>query len=135
MLSVTAVAQTLQAPDQVPMDQNLEISVAGTVPERSFVTIVAPELAEGAYESYSYVRSGKAKLRAPAETGRYELRLLGPDIPYPTLAKRPIKVTAVVAKVSAASIVEPGTLVKIEWQGPSGSNEYITIVPAGSRVA
>ena len=133
MLSVTAVAQTLQAPDQVPMDQNLEISVAGTVPERSFVTIVAPELAEGAYESYSYVRSGKAKLRAPAETGRYELRLLGPDIPYPTLAKRPIKVTAVVAKVSAASIVEPGTLVKIEWQGPSGSNEYITIVPAGAE--
>lgn len=131
--SFGAAAQTIEAPASVPMDQNVEITVVGTVPERSFVTIVAPSLGEGAYESYSYVRAGKAKLRAPADAGQYEIRLLGPDSPYPTMAKRALEVTAVVAKVSTAPIAEPGSLVKIEWQGPSGSNEYITIVPAGAE--
>lgn len=125
-------AQTLQAPDQFPIDQNLEITVAGSVPDRSFVTIVAPDVVEGAYEAYAYVRAGKAKLRTPAASGQYQIRLLGPSSPYPTLASRALEVTTVVATLATAPSAEPGALVQIDWQGPSGSNEYITIVPAGA---
>nr|WP_225444479.1 VWA domain-containing protein [Pseudomarimonas arenosa] len=65
----------------------------------------------------------------PSEPGEYELRLLGPERPYPTLSKRPIRLLIPEASLQAPEQAPIGTAVKIDWRGPSGSGEYITLVP------
>lgn len=130
LAAAAAAALEIDAPSSANIDSNIEVSVSGETAPRSFISVVATDAAEGSYGDYIYVRAGKQKLRVPSEPGSYEVRLLGPESPYPTLAKRPIELRMPEASLVAPDTVAIGTPFKIDWQGPSGSNEFITLVPA-----
>ena len=120
----------LQGPAETSIDSRIEVSASGAVPERSFFSVVAPDTPEGRYERYSYYQPGAVELAVPAEPGEFELRLLGPDSPYPTLARRPITLVMPEVQIDAPDQVAIGAAVSIRWQGPSKAREYLTIVPA-----
>lgn len=125
-------AVELRAPGQVPVDSQVSVEIVGEVNPRAFVSIVAPELPEGEYERYAYARSAQVKVPAPTAVGQYQVRLLDADSPYRTLATLPIEVVMPDAEVRAPAEVPVGKAFEARWRGPSGSQEFISLLPAGT---
>ena len=93
--------------------------MAGSKNPRDFVTIVEKGSREGAYGGYEYVtKPGAFKLVAPPKPGEYEIRLLAADSPYPTLARRPLRIDAVEATLDAPAQVAAGAKFTREVDGP-----------------
>lgn len=130
VLSFAALAQQMNAPASITIDSVVKVQLSGSIPEKSFVSIVKADAAEGTYGEYAYAQQGTVEFRVPSEPGAYELRWLAADPPYPTLTKRAIQLVVPTASVKAPASVKVATAITIEWKGPSGSGEYITLVPA-----
>jgi hypothetical protein len=126
--SVALGAPTLDAPATAKIGSEIPVTVAGSSDPRDFVTIVAVGSREGTYEAYQYVnKPGGLKLQAPPKPGDYELRLLAAATPYPTLARRPIKVESVTATLAAPEEVAAGAPFKVQWTGPNNVRDYVGI--------
>jgi phage baseplate assembly protein gpV len=81
---------------------------------------------EGAYGGYEYVtKPGAFKLIAPPKPGEYEIRLLSADSPYPTLARRPLRIDAVEATLDAPAQVAAGAKFSVKWTGPNNDRDYV----------
>jgi hypothetical protein len=104
----SALAQSLTAPDAAKIGSQITVAVAGSNNPRNLVTIVAKGAREGAYGDYQYARQATVSLRAPPTPGEYEIRLLGADSPYPTLARRALEIEGVGATLDAPAQVESG---------------------------
>lgn len=130
LTSAATLAAELKAPDQANLDSKVTVEVVGAVDARAFVSIVAPDAAEGSYASYEYTSQPRLQIRTPDSTGDYEVRLLGAQSPYPTLARRPIRIVQPDASLQAPDEQPIGTAFAIGWTGPSQNREYITLVPA-----
>ena len=130
LTSAAAHAAELKAPDEANLDSKVTVEVVGDVDARAFVSIVAPDAAEGSYDSYEYTSQPRLQIRTPASAGDYEVRLLDAQSPYPTLARRPIRIVQPNASLQAPDEQPIGTAFTIAWTGPSQNREYITLVPA-----
>ncbi len=123
----------LSAPEQVAAGSEFEVIWDGPDDERDYVTIVAIDAREGSYLNYDYTTNGSpASVRAPDETGMYELRYVhGPS--DKTLATTQIEVVEVFGTVEAPDEVAAGAEFEVIWSGPSNQGDYITIVAAGAE--
>ena len=128
LTSAAAHAAELKAPDEANLDSKVTVEVVGDVDARAFVSIVAPDAAEGSYDSYEYTSQPRLQIRTPASAGDYEVRLLDAQSPYPTLARRPIRIVQPNASLQAPDEQPIGTAFTIAWTGPSQNREYITLV-------
>jgi hypothetical protein len=116
----------VNGPDTAKAGAPIEVTVAGSKNPRDFVTIVEKAAREGAYAGYEYVtKSGAYKLIAPPKAGDYEIRLLSADSPYPTLARRPLRIDAVQATLDAPAQVAAGAKFSVKWTGPNNDRDYI----------
>jgi hypothetical protein len=122
-------AQNLQAPPEASIDSKVVVQIIGTVDPKAFVSIVEPTAEEGTYGDYSYARSPQVTVPAPGQAGRYEVRLLDAERPYRTLAKQPIEIVMPQTAMEAPDSVPISNKFEVHWSGPSGSGEYITLVP------
>jgi von Willebrand factor type A domain-containing protein len=124
-----AIAEVrIEAAPSAGIGTPVEVTVSGTTNPLDFVTIVPKNSQEGAYGGYEYVNQpGVFKLTAPAEPGDYEIRVLAADGPYPTLAKRPLRVEAVTASLEAPAQVSAGVELKVQWTGPDNPRDYVAI--------
>jgi Mg-chelatase subunit ChlD len=122
--------QSLSAQSSIPAGAEIKISVSEPTSKREFVTIVAPETEEGEYKSgYKYLNNKTSvSLTAPETPGNYEIRLLSGESGYPTLATKKLEVTEVTAELTAPSEIDAGAEIKIAWEGPNNSKDFITIV-------
>lgn len=119
---------TLDAPASAQIGSEVAVTVSGSSNPKDFLTIVTKGTREGGYDAYTYVpASGPAKLRAPATPGDYEIRLLGAASPYPTLAKRPLKLEGVSVTLDAPAQVSAGTEFSVQWKGPANERDYVGI--------
>jgi Mg-chelatase subunit ChlD len=132
-ITVGAVNATLKAPAQVAAGAKFQVSWTGPNNPRDFVTLVKAGAAEKSYERYEYTNRGPTlTLTAPDVAGDYELRYAtGND--YLTLARAPIKVTAVSGTLTAPATVVAGETFKVSWKGPDAPRNFVTIVPKGAR--
>lgn len=131
LLATPALAQVqLSAPARAGIDSSIRVQAGGSVAEGSFFSVVAVDAADGSYDEYSYYAAGEVELKVPELPGEYELRLMGPDSPYPVLARRPITLFTPTVQIEAPDSVAIGSRVKVRWRGPSGAREYLTIVAA-----
>ncbi|MEZ5440359.1 MAG: VWA domain-containing protein [Lysobacterales bacterium] len=130
LCSGTAQALELQAADQVGVDSQVSVRIVGSVDPKAFVSIVEPAQPAGEYDRYAYARSAEISVAAPTTPGTYEIRLLGADSPYPTLASRPIEVVMPTASLQAPAEVGVGQKLSVRWSGPSGAQEFLSILPA-----
>jgi hypothetical protein len=135
LVATTAVAApTLEAPSSAGVGSTVDVKVAGSTNTRDFVTIVPKGSREGAYGGYQYVDKGGAlKLKAPVEPGEYEVRLLGADAPYATLAGRPIRIDEVKATLDGPARVDAGARFQVKWSGPDNPRDYVAIGDAKQK--
>lgn len=126
--SLAVAAPTLKGPATAGIGSPITVTFTGSTNERNFITIVPKGAAEGHYDAYEYARpGGKVELRMPATAGDYEIRLLGADSPYPTLARQPLKATAVSASLDAPAQVAAGANIAVKWTGPNNDRDYVAI--------
>ena len=122
----------VSGPASAPVDSVIIVRASADAPAASFIGVVPKGAAEGSYDQYVYAAAGDLELRVPAEPGEYELRLLGPDSPYPTLHSQPIRLVAAEASLDAPGTAAITESLRIRWRGPSGTGEFITIVAEGA---
>lgn len=128
-MSAAAFGFELTGPERAPLDTDVALNVSGADP-KSFVTIVPTETPEGSYDRYQYTRNGSLRVPAPASVGNFEIRLLAAEPPYPTLARKPIEIYRPETRMDAPARVAIGTEFDVQWQGPSASREFISLLPA-----
>jgi hypothetical protein len=116
---VTAITASIEGPASIAPDSRFDVAWTGPNKGGDFVTIVAADAAPRAYGSYVDARSGQtdktgrsvATLRAPAKSGRYELRYVqqGSQV----IGTRPIEVTATASTsvpIGTSSPAPPATM-------------------------
>ena len=133
--SVAIAAPTLDGPATGAAGGEVNVTVAGNPNPRDFVTIVPKGAPEGKYDAYQYAKTGGAlKLPVPTAPGDYEIRLLGADTPYPTLARRPIRVEAVTATLDGPGQVAAGAKFEVRWTGPNNARRSTPACPERMNV-
>jgi Mg-chelatase subunit ChlD len=125
-LSASA-AVTIQAPTNATAGTQVTVVVTGSGNTRDFVTIVPTGSAEGRYEEYRYLDTTPLTLPVPPTAGAYEVRVLGADWPYPTLAKRTLDVRAASATLDAPAQVAAGREIEVRWTGPANPKDYVAL--------
>lgn len=126
-IELTDVAATLAAPETVPAGAPFEVTWTGPGRQGDWITVVAPDTRDSAFESYAYPKQDPASLRAPLAPGGYEIRyvMAGKRI----IARRSVTVTAVGASLSAPEEVSAGAMFEVGWEGPAQQGDWVTIVP------
>ena len=119
---------TIDAPASAGVGSEVAVTVGGTGNPLDFVTIVAKGGREGRYAGYQYARKpGTCTLTAPGTPGDSEVGVLGAASPYPTLARRPIRIDAVAATLEAPEQVAAGAKFQVKWSGPDNPRDYVGI--------
>jgi Ca-activated chloride channel family protein len=131
-VTVGAYSVTLEAPDEVEAGTEFEASWTGPNGPGDYVTIVPTGADVGAYEAYYYTSTGASgTLVAPVEDGDHEIRYVSGST-NETLGSIPITVTPFTVTLDAPDSVDAGANFDVEWTGPNGPGDYITIVEAGA---
>ncbi len=130
-ITVTPFEGALLAPDEIPAGAPFEVAWNGPDGPGDYVTIVAKGADRWTNESYFYTSTGDpGTLIAPIGAGEYEIWYVTAD--GETQSTRPVTVAALEVTLDAPDSVAAGADFEVEWTGPNGPSDYITIVPAGS---
>ena len=126
-IEIKPVSANVQAPATADMGAKIKVSWSGPNGEQDYVSIALPEQGPDDYRHYTYVRSGNPLvLQVPSKPGKYEVRyILGQG--NKLLAKVPIEIKPVSAKVQAPAAVNMGAKIKVSWSGPNGEQDYVSI--------
>ncbi|MCK9517009.1 MAG: VWA domain-containing protein [Ottowia sp.] len=123
----------ISAPEQVTTGAPFKISWTSTIATNDYYTIVPAGTEEGKTGSRSLVGDkGEGSLKAPAEPGLYEVRYVLRE-GMKTLASAPVEVVAAEVGISAPDTVRATTAIAIEWTRTIATDDYYTIVPAGTE--
>ncbi|WP_296762090.1 VWA domain-containing protein, partial [Sediminimonas sp.] len=132
-IEVTTADVSLSAPDTALAGSAFDVSWTGTVHSRDFVTIVPMGADAGASGDYFRVgdSDGTKSLKAPAETGLYEVRYVLNEGKR-TMASQSIEVSEPEVTVSAPDTALAGSAFDVSWTGTVHSRDFVTIVPMGA---
>ncbi len=130
-VTVTAVAGSVSVPSEAAAGSDVVVTWEGPGYERDYLTVVPVGAGPGEYRDYAYVSEGSPlTLKMPIEAGDYEIRYVldqGPKV----LARAPIRLTAVTARLSAPAEAAAGSNVLVQWEGPGYQRDFITVVAVG----
>ncbi len=130
-ITIQAVSALVQPPASADMGAEFEVVWSGPDNQGDYITVAPPGDVPGRYDNYAYTRKGTpAKLLAPSEPGRYEVRYIqakGTKL----LAKASITVNAVSAKVVPPASAKAGEVFQVTWQGPDYQGDYLTVALPG----
>ncbi|MCG8506548.1 MAG: VWA domain-containing protein [Sphingomonadales bacterium] len=130
-ITAEATEATLTAPETVAAGAEFQVAWTGPGYNDDWLTIVKPDAGERAYLDYEYTRQGNpAKLKAPLEAGDYELRYV--QAGAKVVARRAIQVSAVEATVTGPETAMAGTRHDVEWTGPGGQGDWLTVTQPGA---
>ena len=130
---MTAFQGALAGPDSVAAGSPFMVTWNGPNGPNDYVTIVAAGTAKWTNEPYFYTHAANpGQLVAPTTAGAFELWYVTGSDSKP-MAKRPITVTPLVITLKAPASVAKGSQFEVQWTGPNGPSDYITIVPIGSK--
>ena len=130
-ITIAPFSGSLTAPDTVGGNTEFQVAWTGSNGPGDYITIVKLGVTKWSNERYFYTKDANpGKLLAPVEAGSYEVWYVAAD--GTVQVRRPITVTAVTATLKAAAEVAKGTTFPVEWTGPAGPGDYVTIAPAGS---
>ncbi len=132
-IEVTEPEVTVSAPDSALAGSAFDVSWTGTVHYRDFVTIVPMGADAGTRDNYFRVGKddGTDSLKAPAETGLYEVRYVLNE-GRRTVASQTIEVTEPEVTLDAPAEIRVGDTIRVEWTGAVHPRDYVTIVPMGA---
>ncbi|MBK8859090.1 MAG: hypothetical protein IPN11_15850 [Opitutaceae bacterium] len=120
----------ISGPESVEIATRVEITWQGPANRDDYISIARPNQAPGAYVERTLVREGNPlKVWTPSDPGDYEVRYVVAR-GYKVLAKVPLAVTAVAAKVEPAGPVNVGGWVEVKWEGPARDGDFISVASA-----
>jgi hypothetical protein len=123
----------LEAAASAKAGSDITVTVSGAGAQ-DFVTIMPKGTRIGGYDAYQYAgTAGALKLRAPTKPGEYEIRLLGANPPYPTLAWRSLVIDITAATLEAPAQVAAGAKFQVAWTGPKNDGDYVGIGDASPK--
>ena len=132
-LTVAPATATINAPASAHLNTPITVVWTGPDNENDFLTIVAPDARDDAYDKYTETAKGSpATLVTPAQPGRAEIRYVtgkGRKI----LGRRAIDITAPPITIEAPAEVIAGAPVSITWTGLATKGDYLTIVPPDAK--
>jgi Ca-activated chloride channel family protein len=133
LVTVTLLpSATLDAPPTAAAGSEISIGWTGPDAPNDFITIVPPDTPQDTNGPRIFVRSeSPVSVRMPDDPGAYELRYVMSST-RSVLASVPIQVTAVTASLEAPPTAGAGSEVAVGWVGPDNTNDYVTVVPAGT---
>lgn len=121
---------TLEAPDQVAAGTTYEVRWSGEPGDNDELVLADPDSPEddaGVWVRYVDARSDTIDAVAPLTAGEYELRYLSGE---EVVARRPLTVTESPATLRVLDeAVFAGTRFEVDWTGPDGPRDYVTVVP------
>ena len=125
------VSAGISAPDSAEIATRLEISWQGPADRDDYIAIARPDQAPGAFVERTLVREGNPlKVWAPSDPGDYEVRyVVGRGTRL--LAKSPLAITSVPAKVEPAGPVNVAAWIEVKWEGPARDGDYISVAGPG----
>ncbi len=131
LITLEAVEATLTAPTTAIAGATIEITWKGPNAARDFITIVAPDAAEGAYADYAYTTAGNTvQVQTADTTGLFEIRYVSGQS-NATLARVPLTLNAPTIMMEAPASVPAGTAFTVMWLGPDNAGDYLSIATAG----
>jgi hypothetical protein len=131
-INLVAAHVELTFPLQVIGGSEVEIGFSGAVDGDDWITIVPTGAASGAYESYRYCKEGSPlSLHVPEASGTYEVRYVS-GFQNHTLIAKPITVMAAFANLHAEPSGYVGHRLPVQWEGPAGSGDYLSISQVGA---
>ncbi len=131
-IEVTPFSGDLLAPDEVA--GGTVFSVAWNGPDGSGDYITIQEVGAGHWSGEDYFNTNTGTpgdLVAPIKAGSYEIRYVS-GTGAVIQATRPITVLALEATLDGPEEVGAGDQFDVEWTGPDGPGDYLTIVPEGA---
>ncbi len=133
-ITVITTDYAVMAPKDAMAGSSFEVRWVGPDNPGDYLTIVPMGTPEGEWAGYAYTSTGNpCILIAPIEPGDYEIRYSTEQVsPNPTLGFTVITVLPAEVTLSAPETVTAGEDFFVEWTGPDGDLDYITIVPVGS---
>ncbi|MGI3184046.1 VWA domain-containing protein [Nioella aestuarii] len=125
-ITVTDVIATLEAPSTAEAGATVQVHWTGPDYQNDFIGVGAMDEPDR-YENYSYTRDGSpAALVMPVEPGEYEIRyFVNQD--RTVIARHPITVAEVGARLDAPDSAEAGSTVLVTWEGPDYRNDFIAV--------
>ena len=127
-ITVTPVPVTLSAPDTLAAGNRLELDWSGPNYPRDYLTIARPGSDDGKYVDYVYSKDGNpARLQAPTEPGRYELRYVGAGSTDVVVARREVTITPAEATLDAPASALAATTLSVAWTGANAGRNYLAI--------
>ncbi|MEJ2031118.1 MAG: VWA domain-containing protein, partial [Maritimibacter sp.] len=131
-LAVEAVSATLTAPDTAVAGSTIQISWEGPNASNDYIAVAKDRSADNyKVNSIHATANSQGDLVMPLVAGTYELRYLmsnGRDV----LARKPITITPVDVTLNAPDSVAAGSLIPIDWTGPSYDRDYLSVAKPGS---
>ncbi len=121
---------TLSVPATAPAGQYVDVSYDGPdMTKDDYLTIVPKDTEDGRYLDYTYVdlENKKLRLTTPFEPGLYEVRYMN-DINGGVLARASITLEQADITMRPLEDIYAGAYFKVEWTGPNGEADYITVV-------
>ncbi len=132
LITLNAVQVSLEATPTAIAGANISITWKGPNAARDYVTIVAPDAAEGAYNGYAYTRDGtNLEVKSPDVAGSYEIRYVSGQSEA-TLARIPLTLIAPTILMEPQGLVLAGNPFTVEWLGPDNARDYLSIAVIGS---
>ncbi len=132
-LTVVAAEITLNAPEEVIAASDVTVEWTGPNNENDFMALVPKSAPDGSWRSTVYTRAGSPlKLVAPSEPGDGEIRYYS-GTEHKVLARRTVRIKAAEIQLRGPASAPAGSAVSIEWIGPNHKNDFITIVPKGTK--
>ncbi|WP_169743804.1 vWA domain-containing protein [Deinococcus misasensis] len=131
-LKLTAGAYDLDFPRSAMAGSRLQVKWTGIGAELDYITVVPKGAAVGTYMDYVYVRAGNpVQIQLPKEPGEYEIRYVNEQQNNMVMHSEPLTITRATATLKALASVNAGATFTLNWTGPAGEGDYLTIAAKG----
>lgn len=145
LLCTQALAQdestAIHAPTEIGIGGEFEVFIDHAGPGRDYLTITAPDAFDAETGTKPVHINGEwgmgnahegrisRKVQAPDKPGTYELRYVKFRGGREVLARSPLRVVDVGARITTPSRVPVGAWVRVAWQGPGNKGDVLSLVP------
>jgi hypothetical protein len=128
-ITVVATTATLRAEPSGYVGHRLPVHWQGPAGSGDYLSIAPVGAPDENYVSYRLLAQAAdpLELELPAEPGAYEIRYqTGRE--HLVLARQPVEVVTVASQLKVAGPVTAGENFRVDWQGPDGEGDYISIL-------
>lgn len=132
-LRVTPSEIAVRAPSQVVAGRAFEAAWRGPNGAGDYLTLVAADAPAGDYGQYAYTSAGNpVTFTAPITGGAFEVRYQSERESAVVFARARVEVLPIETTLEAPAEVAAGATFEVEWRGPDGPGDYVTIVRPGA---